>query len=445
MTDTRPLFADRADAGRRLAESLSDLRNDDTVVLGVPLGGIPVAAEVARALGAPLDALVVRKLGVPRFPDGAMGALGEDGTRVLNPGIFLRALVTPLDLASVTRREREILADRTVRLRDGRPRLDLRGRTAVVVDDGLVTGVSAEVACTMARAAGAERVVLAVPVAAREGLRFVRSADEIVTLAAPRAFPGVRPFYRDYPQVTEDEVAALLDDAAPERDLDIVSAHGTLEDVVIRADGIALHGRLHLPAGTRAVVVFAHGSGSGRHSPRNRLVASVLAEAGIGTLLLDLLSPVEEQDRHAVFDIPLLSSRLRAATEWLRSRPDTAGFRIGYFGASTGAGAALCAASSDPGIAAVVSRGGRADLAGERLADVRCPVLLIVGSRDPDVLMLNRRARASISGEAALEVVPGASHLFEEAGTLDRVAVLARDWFSRTLLQPESRHEPILS
>ncbi len=195
-------------------------------------------------------------------------------------------------------------------------------------------------------------------------------------------------------------------------------------------------GRLHLaghlvvPKDAFAVVVFAHGSGSSRHSPRNRHVASLLGRAGLGTLLFDLLSPDEELDRANVFDIELLGGRLTGVTAWLRSPAGTTDLPVGYFGASTGSAAALWAAAEpDADVAAIVSRGGRPDLAEPRLAAVRAPTLLIVGGRDAVVLDLNHQAQARLTCENRLVVVPGASHLFEEPGTLDAAAELARDWF----------------
>jgi putative phosphoribosyl transferase len=198
---------------------------------------------------------------------------------------------------------------------------------------------------------------------------------------------------------------------------------------------VVLQGHLHLPEPATGVVLFAHGSGSGRHSPRNQFVADVLYGAGLGTLLLDLLTPEEELDRANVFDVELLASRLTAATRWLCDRPDAASSRVGYFGAGTGAGAALWAASQ-PGasVAAVVSRGGRPDLAGPRLAQVQAPTLLIVGSADEAVLKLNRSAQARLRCPSQLSVVEGATHLFEEPGTLAEAAVLATDWFVSHLL-----------
>ena len=191
---------------------------------------------------------------------------------------------------------------------------------------------------------------------------------------------------------------------------------------------------LHIPPAARGIVIFAHGSGSGRLSPRNQYVAERLYAAGHATLLLDLLTPVEERDRRYVFDIGLLASRLRAATDWCGEHPAAFGLRPAYFGASTGAGAALRAAAGDPRIAAVVSRGGRPDLAGRAaLAGVEAPTLLIVGSLDGIVIDLNRDALAAMRCARELAIVPGAGHLFEEPGTLDQVVALAQGWFGRFL------------
>ncbi len=202
------------------------------------------------------------------------------------------------------------------------------------------------------------------------------------------------------------------------------------DEVTVEAAGATVAGRLTVPGEPRGLVVFAHGSGSSRHSPRNRYVAQVLQNAGLATLLFDLLTDAEERNRSNVFDIGLLAARLVDVTLWLRSARDAAGLQVGYFGASTGAGAALRAAA-DPrvDVFAVVSRGGRPDLAGESLALVSAPTLLIVGSRDDVVLDLNRQAAATMSAECEVAVIEGATHLFEEAGTLEQVAVLAREWF----------------
>jgi putative phosphoribosyl transferase len=197
---------------------------------------------------------------------------------------------------------------------------------------------------------------------------------------------------------------------------------------------VQLAGYLAVPQNAPGVVLFAHGSGSSRHSPRNQYVATVLNQAGLGTLLFDLLTADEEADRANVFDVELLGRRLTDVARWLRTHPATSTAAIGYFGASTGAAAALWAAAElGAGIAAVVSRGGRPDLAGPRLAAVTAPTLLIVGELDRLVLGLNRDAQARLRCESNLATVPGATHLFEEPGALATAAALARDWLVRYL------------
>ncbi len=203
-----------------------------------------------------------------------------------------------------------------------------------------------------------------------------------------------------------------------------------------------LEGELTVPATATGIVVFAHGSGSSRHSPRNRYVADILNEGSLGTLLIDLLTADEQAaDRETGqlrFDIPFLANRLVAITQWLREQPQAVSLKIGYFGASTGAGAALVASAELPRlIQAVVSRGGRPDLAGDALSRVMAPTLAIVGGDDPKVLELNRQALARMNCVKALHVIPGASHLFEEPGALEQVAKLARAWFSEAFAESD--------
>jgi putative phosphoribosyl transferase len=440
------MFDDRVDAGRRLAARLGHLRSEPVVVLGLPRGGVPVAAEVARALGAPLDVIVVRKLGVPFQPELGMGAVGEDGARVINPEVIAAAGVTAAELAVAGARERAEVARRVARYRGGRPRTPLDGKVAVIVDDGIATGSTARAACQVARALGAARVVLAAPVAPPGWQDQIgRDADEMTAVITPEPFYGIGQFYADFSQTTDDEVIACLEQAAvpasqppavasaadpPAGAEEARGARG--EEVEPAAGEVRLAGYLALPPKARGIVVFVHGSGSSRHSPRNRYVASVLNQAGLGTLLFDLLTAQEERDRANVFDIGLLAGRLAEVTDWLRVQPQAAAAAVGYFGASTGAAAALWAAAEPgAGIAAVVSRGGRPDLARPRLAAVTAPTLLIVGGRDEVVLDLNRAAQAELRCENDLAVVPGATHLFEEPGTLAAAAALARDWFTR--------------
>ena len=447
-------FANREEAGGRLADLLEFLRGQPVVVLGLPRGGVPVAAKVASKLGAPMDVIIVRKTGVPFQPELAMGAVGEDGIAVTSPDVVAMAGVTDQELAAVQAREGGEVAARAARYRAGRPRLDLAGKVAVVVDDGIATGATARAACQIARAHGAARVVLAVPVApAGWQERIGVSADEFASVLEPLNFFAVGQFYDDFAQTTDEQVIACLraagtpsppagadfaddpppddpppDDPPPDDPPGIGAVQPASREVEPVAGTTPLSGNLAEPAGLAGTVIFAHGSGSSRHSPRNRYVAAVLAEAGLGTLLFDLLTPAEEADRANVFDIGLLAGRLSEVTAWLRTQQPEA--PIGYFGASTGAAAALWAAA-EPGadIAAVVSRGGRPDLAAERLAAVTAPTLLIVGGQDAAVLDLNRSALAELRCDKQLAVVPGATHLFDEPGTLEAAAALARDWF----------------
>jgi dienelactone hydrolase len=222
-----------------------------------------------------------------------------------------------------------------------------------------------------------------------------------------------------------------------------MTERGVEREVAIPVGPLTLGGHLAVPGAANAIVVFVHGSGSSRFSPRNRYVAGVLVECGLGVLLLDLLSPEEEQidrrSRALRFDIPILAERVLNVLSWLHSSDETAALKPGLFGSSTGAAAALTVAARRPGlVGAVVSRGGRVDLAGQALPSVTAPVLMIVGGEDRAVLALNEAALDDLACERRLEIVPGAGHLFEEPGALEQVAVLAREWFRRHLGQSDA-------
>lgn len=419
------MLRDRVDGGRRLARVIATRGLVDPVVIGLPRGGVPVAAEIATAIHAPLDVLIVRKLGAPSNPEFAIGALGEDGALVVHDAARASAGVDPGMLDAIVARE-EAEIDRRIRAyRDGRPMTSVRGRTVILVDDGLATGATAAAGIAVLRHLGAGRVILAVPTGSTEAVHSLQSqADEVICLEQPEWFGSVGGQYERFDQTDDAEVVALL------------AAHrsGGVVDAQVRipiAPGRQLPGHLIVPSGAHGIVVFAHGSGSSRLSPRNQSVAAALNTAGFGTLLFDLLTDAESRDRRNVFDIDELGTRLNAVRRWLAGRPDVGGLPVGYFGASTGAAAALVAAAGDRTISAVVSRGGRPDLAGDALPLVTAPTLLIVGSLDDLVLDLNREAMGRMQCDTALEVVPGATHLFEEPGTLEQVSVLAARWFSQ--------------
>lgn len=443
-------FRDRSEAGRVLAEYLATFRGrPDVVVLGLPRGGVPVAAEVARSLDAELDILLVRKLGLPGQEELAMGAIASGGVRIENEEVVRAAGVSPGDVARVEARELAELRRRERAFRGERPPVLLDGRCVILVDDGLATGSTMRAAVEAVRRRGAARVVVAVPVAPPRALETLcREADEVVCAVSREPFLSVGRFYSDFSQLEDAGVRTLLEEAwgaSRERvsqatDGGAVQAAGPeaeaggTGEVVVHAAGAALRGRLTIPDGARAVVVFAHRSGGGRDGPRDRFVARALEEAGFATLLFDLLTPAEERADDATrqfrFDIGLLAGRLTGTVDWVRARPATRRLPVGLFGTSTGAAAALVTAAWRPKVVgAVVSRGGRPDLADEALGRVRAPTLLIVGELDEAGFGLNRLASSRMHVERRLEPVPGAGHWFDEPDALETVARLARDWF----------------
>jgi putative phosphoribosyl transferase len=438
-------FADRADAGRVLAEDLKEYSGrPDVIVLGLPRGGIPVAYEVARALRAPLDVFLVRKLGAPGQEELAMGAIASGGVVVVNDEVIDALGISQAELRAEVETESHELERREAIYRAGRPLVPVKGKTVILIDDGLATGSTMRAALAALKRYEPSQVVVAVPVGASSTCaEFEGIADRCVCTISPDNFRSVGLWYADFAQTTDEEVRELLARGAGcsivnEQDNPAAPLPTLLErDVTIDADGRTLHGTLGLPDQAGAVVLFAHGSGSGRKSPRNQYVAQVLQSAGLATLLIDLLEEEEAGDRSKVFDIALLAERLRAAAVWLAGAPETTHLRLGYFGASTGAGAALLAAAQAPeSVGAIVSRGGRPDLAQGALPLVTAPSLLIVGGSDRQVLELNRQAYERMKCLRRLSVVPGATHLFPEPGALEEVARQAQEWFVQYLVEP---------
>jgi putative phosphoribosyl transferase len=438
------LFEDRYEAGRALGEKLAvHAGRADVVVLGLPRGGVPLAREVARRLRAPLDVFVVRKLGVPGQEELAMGAVASQGVVVLNHDIVDAFRIPPGEIEAIARREMGEVERRERLYRAGSADLELAGRTVVLVDDGLATGATMTAAVLAARQLGPARIIVAVPVAAASTVEELEKvADEVVVLATPEPFYAVGQWYSDFEPTSDDEVRAILSEPADRRAIEV------MRDVEIMAEDVTVQGDLSVPPDAGGIVIFAHGSGSSRHSPRNQFVSRSLEDAGFATLLMDLLTQEEEDDDRTTgkvrFDVDLLASRLAAATEWAKEQASTRDLDVGYFGASTGAAAALIAAAKNADdVRAVVSRGGRPDLARSALSRVRAPTLLIVGAHDPLVVELNRDAYASLRVEKRFEVVPRATHLFEEPGALERVAELALDWFVAHLGVEAARPEEL--
>jgi putative phosphoribosyl transferase len=463
---SRP-FADRAAAGQVLAERLAATYagRSDVVVLALPRGGVPVGYEVAKRLRAPLDVFLVRKLGAPGQEELAMGAIASGDVVVINDEVVRALKIAPEVLEAEIEHQSHELGRREAIYRGGRPPLDVGGKIVILIDDGLATGSTMRAAIAALRKERPARIVVAVPIgAASTCAEFERIADECICAVAPENFRAVGLWYEDFAQIGDDEVCTLLGGsaigAAAPQNQGVAAGKSTKtdgpaageshpkaarepgieeRDVTITTDGRRLRGLLNVPADAPAVVVFVHGSGSCRLSERSRYVASVLEDDGFGTLLIDLLEESEADDQAKVFDIELLAGRLQKATQWLASQPETSKRRLAYFGTSTGTAAALLAAARAPeSVGAIVSRGGRPDLARDVLPRVAAPTRLIVGGRDEVVLELNRESFELLECPRLLDIIPRASHLFLEPGALPKVARLASEWFLRYLVSPSS-------
>ncbi len=437
-------FIDRADAGRKLAKALTALGLDRPLIYALPRGGVPVGVEIAKALNAPLDLLLVRKVGAPHNPEVALGAIVEGANRevVINEDVKRLSGADEAYIAAAVAEQRAELERRKKVYLGDRPRLDSRGRTVVIVDDGLATGATMKAALIGLKRSKPKRIILALPVAPKLALDEMSDlADDIICLHPATQFRGVGGFYRDFPQLTDAETVVLL--------AQVPNAPTRMDIRQVAIPPLGLTGDLTVPPNPQGIILFAHGSGSSRRSPRNTYVAEKLNAQGFATLLFDLLSPEEGQDRRNVFDIPLLADRVVAASLWITSEPDLEDLPLGLFGASTGAGAALVAAAElKSRVNAVVSRGGRPDLAMPLLAQVTSPTLLIVGGLDHDVIGLNEQALAELTCKSQLEIVAGAGHLFEEAGTLNSAIDHAVKWFKTYLrgvgpARPQPAPQPV--
>jgi putative phosphoribosyl transferase len=346
------IFRNRQHAGQTLAKRLKSISLQNPIVLALPRGGVPVAFEIAKALKAPLDVLIVRKIGAPARPEYGIGAITEGGYYWIDQEAALAVRASETEIEKVITRESLEVERRISEYRGGKPLPHLKGRSVIVVDDGLATGVTARVGCHYLKNQGANQVVLAVPVCSPRTIGFLRSeVDQVICLEEPEFFLAVGHFYKDFIQTSDEEVIELLKKSKEWQTETPVNLNQKFEsrprknEVVISEKEVRLPGTLFIPEKAQGVVIFAHGSGSGRLSPRNQKVSGILNQAGLGTLLFDLLTEDESLNRANVFDIPLLASRLILATQWLKKQNAAKDLPIGYFGASTGGGAALWAAA----------------------------------------------------------------------------------------------------
>jgi erythromycin esterase-like protein/predicted phosphoribosyltransferase/pimeloyl-ACP methyl ester carboxylesterase len=422
-------FTDRKQAGEILGKKLLGLAFKNPVVLALPRGGLPVAAEIARELGAPLDILAVKKIGLPQNPEFALGAVSEDGMPVMDDILIRNLGVDRAMLDKIAQTKTAEVQAQAEMFRRELPMQAVGGRQVILVDDGLATGATMEAAIRVLRARRVSKITVAVPVASEQAARKMKTlVDKFVCLNIPEEFHAVGAWYISFAQVSDGEALEAL--RRGQLSLEQPVSESEIEIAFGKANEAKLKGDLAMPLVSRGLVIFAHGSGSSRLSPRNRSVAAALNRVGFATLLFDLLTVKESDIRQNVFDIALLAERLVKVTDWVRERYPN--LPLSYFGASTGAGAAVeAAASNADGLFAIISRGGRVDLA-KNIDRVEVPTLMIVGSHDEPVLLLNRQATRRLKN-SKIAIVPGAGHLFVEPGALEEVIEFAVDWLQENL------------
>lgn len=425
----KPHFKDREDAGAqlgaRLRRHLGEVPSDSIVTLGLPRGGVPVARQVALALGTPLDVVIVRKVGVPGDPELAMGAVGERGVVALNDDVVRLFDVTPAVIRVAVDREQIEIGRRVIAYRGERSLENLTNKTVVIVDDGLATGATAKAACEIVRKYDPAHIVLAVPVAPRGWEKaFVNLADDCIALHKPSDFRSVGEWYVRFNEVSDADVRDLLHRPP---------SAGKEVRIVLR-ESAALRGYLHVPEGADTIVLFVHGQGSDSKSPRSQKLAQYLSAAGYATLLFDLTTTQEAEYRNSQFDLNKFVDRVCEVVDWCAQEKETSYLRIVLFGASTGGGISVLAATKRPdSVEAVITRGGRVDLVESQGQKISCPLLMIVGSRDREVLEINRRYAQRLKGLAHVATVTDASHLFEEPGAMDEVARQATTFMQKHL------------
>jgi len=470
----RPHFCDRAHAGQALARTLRTFKwESNVIVIGLPSGGIPIAREVADTLKAPLDVLVSRKVGVPGIEEVALGAVAEGTDRVVADAMAWYIGVPSRIVDRLAARERVEVERRAQMYRNGGPLPDVKGRTVILVDDGLATGATLRAAAFAIRSGKPRRIVAAVPVASLTGAAEVRAdVDDLVAVITPQRFDTIAAWYDDYAPVTDEEVMSIL--GRPTR-VAIMNGRRVVSDILrdvgeriapglLRADGasvsnersvaipgcsgalMAEFGRAqHIPGGNgeedhpakaRGLVILANGGASGsRHSYRNRYLAGRLRLSGFATLRVDLLT-APEQEAEIGASVPCnvarIGGRLTSVCEWASRTGLDGAHRTVLVGSSTAAAAALTAAARRPGqICAVIARAGRVELAADVLRHVTAPVLLIVGATDRETLRRNSEAMGVLPRGALLIRVPRAGHSFAEPGALGAVAEQAVRWLDR--------------
>jgi putative phosphoribosyl transferase len=451
LDETRPVFRDRAHAGDALAHSLRRFADQsDVIVLGLARGGVPMARQVADAIGAPFNVLISRTIGVPGIEELAFAAISEGSDRVVADPLAWYIGVPPGIVDRLASRERIELARRAALYREGEALPDVKGRVVILVDDGLASGATLRAAALGMRGGHPKRLVAAVPVASRAGLDEMRDeVDEMIALSVPRAFHTVSSSYERFEPLTDDDVLTALGRPVRrvsrmvydisgritdgERTIEIPVGDGRLVGELATSQHFGFHDNNEAGHEPDALVVLAHGGGGNRDSYRNRYIAGRLRMSGYATLRVDLLTNAEQQMESRTSeircDVARAAARLTDVCDWATRAGVYGARRVILLGAGTVAAAALSAAAQrQSNTLAVVTRGGRVDLSGPDLARVRAPVLMLVGEADDQGVELSRHATQFLPRRATLIRIPGASHTFAEPGALGAVAEQTVRW-----------------
>ncbi len=439
-------FTDRTDAGRRLAQALAPFEDKNPLVVALPRGGVPVGYEVARALGAPLDVLVTRRLTTPEDQETGFGAIGPGGVRYLDSARIQDLGITDRQLEALAADASAEVEARSRCFRGTSRPLSVRNRIVILVDESITDGSTARLAARILRSLGPKRLILATPVAPPGTLEALRDeVDGLVFLISPEEVGDLGQWYREHPTITDGDVEAYLHRA--HKDLERLAERGrrppevrvehpepmAQRAVKIKLGGTTLNGLLAIPEHAQGLVLFGHSSGSNRYTPRNQQLAEKLRETGLATLQVDLLTPGEaaEDVRTQRFrsDIQTLSRRVSGIVDWLAAHPAAKVLPVAFHGTGTSAALGVVAARQRPGrVQALIACSGRMDLVQATLDELDVPSLLIVGEEDTETLEINRHALQALRGPAELVLVPETGPIFEAPEVTERMADSIADW-----------------
>lgn len=415
---TNETFTNRTSAAQLLADHLEDLRHLNPVVLGIPRGAVPMTKIIADRLDAEMDVVLVKKIGHPRHPEFALGSVTEDGDVILGSGALQYGMIEE-DLSEQAKTIAVRLQETRAHYRNHAPAVSLRDRNVVIVDDGIATGATMTAAVEFVRRARARQIIVATPVASSQAVeRLEAEGVEVRVLKVPETFGAVGYYYENFAQVSDAEIGEFF------RILP--------REIEVSEDGVRLKATLGLPQKPRGLVLFAHGTGHGRQSPKNQYIAEAFNREGYATLLVDLMTPEEADDDLNRFEIGLLVHRLRACLNWARTQKELSTVPFALYGTHTGTAAALMlAAQSSHAIDAIVSRSGRPDLVTEILPQLSVPTLFLVGAEDRSVLRLHEQAFMQMHGERKLHPIREAGAFIDTDLQMEEIVRESLRWVER--------------